>query len=87
MPASILAASQTYFDDEDTLGQFLTDETAPDPQAIALTDDLILRFNQWSDRQGLSGWTKRTLVKELKSRGFTDAKSNGRRGLRGLRLR
>ena len=87
VPPSIAAASSQYFDDEDTLGQFLEDEIQPDPQSITPTEDLIFRFNQWSDRQGLGSWTRRTLVKELKSRGFADAKSNGRRGLRGLRLR
>lgn len=87
VPSAIAAASRAYFDEEDTIGQFLEDETVPDLHAIALTDDLIEKFNFWSDRQGLGRWTKRTLVKELKLRGFLDAKSNGRRGLRGLRLR
>ncbi len=87
VPPAIAAASETYFDEEDTVGQFLDDETVADPHTIALTDDLIERFNFWSDRQGLGRWTKRTLVKELKLRGFSDAKSNGRRGLRGLGLK
>ena len=87
VPSSIAAASQAYFDEEDTLGQFLMDETLPDPHAFVSSDDLITRFNFWSDRQGLGGWTQRTLIKELRMRDFQDAKSNGRRGLRGLRLR
>ncbi|MCA8882132.1 MAG: bifunctional DNA primase/polymerase [Rhodobacteraceae bacterium] len=87
VPRSLAAASAAYFDEEDTLGQFLEDETCADPHAITATEDLILRFNFWSERQGLGSWSKRTLVKELKMRGFTDAKSNGQRGLRGLRLR
>ncbi len=87
VPPAIAAASAAYFDEEDTLRQFLQDETRADLHAIVSTDDLMQRFVQWSDRQGLDAWSKRTLVKELKMRGFTDAASNGSRGLRGLRLR
>jgi hypothetical protein len=31
-------------------------------------------------------WTQLTLVKEIVSRGFERAKSNGRRGIKGLKL-
>lgn len=87
VPATITAASKRYFDEEDTVGQFLADETTADPQSLVATDVLSYRFSNWSDRQGLGSWSKRTLVKEIRSRGFTDAKTNGRRALRGLRLR
>ncbi|WP_425102486.1 phage/plasmid primase, P4 family [Tropicibacter sp. S64] len=87
VPPSIAAASKAYFDEEDTVAQFLEDETFADPHAIALTETLITRFNGWSERQGLGSWAKRTLVKELKNRGYTDTKTNGHRGLRGLRLK
>jgi putative DNA primase/helicase len=50
------------------------------------SEDLIIRFNFWSDRQGLGTWTQRTLIKELRQRGFEDARSNRQRGLRGLCL-
>lgn len=87
VPPAIAAASAAYFDEEDTLGQFLQDETHADPHAFVAAQDLIIAFNFWCDRQGLGHWTQRTLVKELRQRGFQDAKSNGRRGLRGLSLR
>lgn len=87
VPPAIAAASKAYFDEEDTVAQFLEEETLPDPHGIVTTDELVDRFNFWSEGQGLGPWTKRTLVKELKMRGFADAKTNGRRGLRGLRLR
>lgn len=87
VPASIGAASKAYFDEEDTLGQFLEDETIPAQQEFVASDDLIMRFNFWCDRQGLGHWTKRSLMKELKLRGFGDARTSGQRGLQGLRLR
>lgn len=87
VPRSLAAASEAYFDEEDTIGQFLADETQADPHAFTASEDLILRFNQWAERQGLGQWAQRTLVKELRQRGFANAKSNGRRGLRGLSFR
>lgn len=87
VPKSILAASQAYFDEEDVLGLFLQDETHPDPQAFLSSEALGQRFEQWCTGQGLTTWTQRTLIKELRQRGYADAKSNGRRGLRGLVLR
>ncbi|SDD88868.1 hypothetical protein [Ruegeria marina] len=87
VPPSIAAASAAYFDEEDTVGQFLQDETRIDPQGFVASEDLITRFNFWSERQGLAAWTQRTLIKELKQRGFQDARNNSHRGLRGLRLR
>ena len=86
VPSSIVEASSAYFDEEDTVGQFLRDETIAEPGVFVGADQLILQFNIWSERQGLGHWTQRTLIKELRQRGFEDAKSNGRRGLRGLRL-
>jgi len=35
----------------------------------------------------LKAWTQLTLTKDLKTRGFEAAKSNGRRGLKGLKLK
>ncbi|MEW9922091.1 phage/plasmid primase, P4 family [Marimonas sp. MJW-29] len=87
VPASIAAASAEYFDDEDTVAQFIEDEAEVQVGAFTNGDDVARRFTQWCERQGLHPWAKRTLMKELRTRGFEDAKSNGSRGLRGLRLR
>ncbi|TFL19448.1 hypothetical protein DR046_02760 [Jannaschia formosa] len=58
-----------------------------DPEAVVSGADLILRFNHWAERQGLAGWTQRSLVKELKARGFEEGRRSDYRGLKGLRLR
>lgn len=75
VPASIAAASAAYFDEEDTVGQFLQDETRTDPHCFAASEELISRFNLWAERQGLGTWTERTLVKELRQRGFQAARN------------
>jgi putative DNA primase/helicase len=87
VPASVAAASADYFDQEDVVGLFLGDETVPVIGAFAAAGDLHLRFVQWCDAQGITPWAQHTLIKELRTRGFVDGKSNGRRGLKGLRLR
>jgi P4 family phage/plasmid primase-like protien len=86
VPASVAAASTEYMDGEDTLGQFLADETETDRQAFTATAEIHERFATWCDRQGLTSWTQNTLRKELKSRGFADHRQHNKRGFRGLRL-
>jgi phage/plasmid-associated DNA primase len=87
VPAKVAAASAAYFDDEDLVGQFLNDEVERLAGAFTSAGDLHQRFTQWAEAQGLAPWTQNTPIKELRTRGFTDAKSNGKRGLRGLRIR
>lgn len=87
-PVRIKAASAEYFEAEDVLGQFLDAETEPVAGHFVSHDDLYQRFNQWGQMQGLHSWTARTLAKEMKARGYADAKgTSGKRGLRGVRLR
>ena len=86
VPAKVAAASAEYMDDEDTLGQFIRDELLEVRGHFTCAQDLYHRFAQWCDAKGLKAWTQLTLVKELKTRGFEPAKSNGRRGLKGLKL-
>lgn len=87
VPAKVAAASTEYMDAEDTLGQFLTDETHTVAGHFVSAQDLHIRFAQWCEGQGLKAWTQLTLIKEIRSRGFEPAKSNGRRGLKGLKIR
>jgi len=87
VPAKVATASTEYMDDEDTLGQFLMDETAADPAGFVTTTDLHERFNFWCDRQGLHRWTANTLRKELKGRGWQGHRKTHGRGFTGLKLR
>lgn len=87
VPEQIEAASSEYFDAEDTVAVFLEEETTQDPTHFTPNADLHQRFTQWAEGQGLATWTATTLTKALAEKGMTPAKSNGRRGVRGLRLR
>jgi len=87
IPQSIADASANYFNDEDTLGQFLEDETHTDNAAFITYGDLHIRFQQWTEKQGLTCWTVRTLAKEMKTRGFQEHRRNSSKGLMGLKLK
>lgn len=87
VPASIAAASAEYFDEEDTVAQFLADETRRDAMAFTTTTDLHQRFTYWCERQGLNTWTLRTLQKEMTARGWQVVRRNYGRGFLGLNLR
>jgi P4 family phage/plasmid primase-like protien len=87
VPDRVAAASTEYMDDEDTLGQFLSDETVSDPAGFMTTTELHDRFKFWCERQGLNAWTLRTLQKEMKSRGWQDTRRNHGRGFLGLNVR
>lgn len=87
VPEKVTAASAEYFDSEDTIGQFIDQEINLVEGFFEKSTDLHRRFVQWIEAQGMSAWTQNTVIKELRGRGFIDAKSNGHRGLKGLRLR
>lgn len=86
VPHSVAAASEEYFEAEDTVGQFLSDETETVVGHFETSQAIYARFESWCFGQGLSGWTKLTLVKELRGRGFVDARMKHGRGLKGLKL-
>ncbi len=87
VPAKVAAASTEYMDDEDTLAQFMADETVLDPEGFITTTDLHIRFKFWCEKQGLHPWTLHTLRKELKSRGFQDHRRPYGRGFIGLKAK
>lgn len=87
VPQSVAAASAEYFDSEDTVGQFLADEAVRVDGHFETSVAIHQRFTTWTIRQGLAEWSQLTLIKELRGRGLIDAKSNGQRGLKGLKLR
>ena len=78
VPAKVAAASEEYMDDEDTLGQFLTDETDRDPAGFVTTTDLHQRFTCLVRTAGLHTWTLHTMRKEVKQRGFAEHRRHRR---------
>lgn len=86
VPASVAAASADYLDGEDVLAEFLLDCTAKAPGAFTLTSEIHTRFKYWTESQGLGSWSSHSLTKELKSRGFQDARRTHGRGFLDIRM-
>jgi putative DNA primase/helicase len=86
VPDSVIKASTEYMDEEDTLGQFLSDETVAASSAFVTTAKLHERFSQWAERQGINVWTQHTLRKELKTRGLEGHRRPHGRGFVGIKL-
>jgi hypothetical protein len=76
-------------DDEDIVGQFLSDETVQDPNGFVTTTKLHVRFDEWRNEQGLQkSWTIMALQKELAKRAGLEAwRTNAGRGFKGLVLK
>jgi putative DNA primase/helicase len=86
VPASVAAASADYLDGEDVLAEFLLDCTVKAPGAFTLTSEIHARFKFWTESQGLGSWSSHSLTKELKSRGFQDARRTHGRGFLDIRM-
>ena len=86
VPASVAAVSKEYMDAEDTLGQFLADETEAEPLGFVGSTELYQRFCQWAQARGLGVWALNTFAKEIRSR-LTPGRRGRANGYSGLRLR
>jgi putative DNA primase/helicase len=85
-PAAVKAETAVYFEEEDTLQQFLNETCVIDPNATALTAELFGAWREWSNAN--NAWTgdSKRLSTALHSRGFErwrDPKT-GKRGYKGL---
>jgi putative DNA primase/helicase len=87
VPVVISAASSEYFDAEDIVARFLEDDTVKAPGNFVTSEALHARFTPWCNGESLTAFTKLTLIKDIRKRGYHDAKSGGKRRLKGLALK
>lgn len=85
-PESIRQASAEYFEDQDWLGQFLSDETSDLLGGFILNCDLKTRFSEWRDKTGADEVTLSALKAQLKERGYISDRRRSGRGVSGLKL-
>jgi putative DNA primase/helicase len=77
VPKSVDDASDKYFVDEDTLGQWLGEDTQR-PQITndyTRTNDLFFAYKQWCDARNLGPGSERTFSMQLEDRGFVKTKN------------
>lgn len=87
-PAVVLEATAEYFDEEDPIGQWIrervdrSDTTAP----FVTSTDVYDNWREWAGENGEYGRNVKTLVRELKGRGFRAARTSTARGFTGIKF-
>lgn len=88
IPEVIRAASETYLEGEDELGQFLEDCTVADATGFVSNGDLWERYVGWCNFELIDHMGKNNFLKAIEERGFKAKKgTGGTRGKSGLRLK
>ena len=85
-PSAVLAATDAYHSDADSVGRFLAERTMSNPNAGIAVGDLYEAWARWCAEEGIEALSKKALGTELDRRGYaTKAGSMGgprqRRGL------
>ena len=90
-PESIRAATDAYFADQDTLGEWLDEavNTEAGPFAFVRTFELFTAWKAWCDRRNVRPGSERAFSESLSDRGFVKKKQGGtnRAGFVGLDLK
>lgn len=88
-PTAVSDASDSYFDNQDQLGQWLDEHAASTASAYTDTRTLLADFHRWHKDSGERPWSEKEFVAALESRGFLRAKDSRsrRHGFRGIALR
>ena len=91
-PASVLAATQDYFADQDVFGQFLDERCDVDRDDYNKFEGKVVLFNAWADYAKAIGeipGTGKTFKEAMRRRGFPEPvqiKAIRTKGYRGVRL-
>jgi putative DNA primase/helicase len=91
-PASVLAATQDYFADQDVFGQFLDERCDVDRDDTNKFEGKVVLFNAWADYAKAAGeppGTGKTFKESMRRRGFPEPmqiKAIRTKGYRGIRL-
>jgi putative DNA primase/helicase len=82
----MLAERATYRKESDLLGEFLDDNTTPDPNAKVNQATLYQAYREWTQMSGVRALSKKSFTQRLAERGHPEGKSGNARFYVGLRL-
>jgi len=88
-PEEVKVATRQYRSDMDVLQEFLDDRCAESSGEDTACRDLYLSFKSWADGEGLRErevWSKSTLTRRLKERGFVQIRDKTERKWKGIGL-
>lgn len=74
----------TYRSESDLLGEFLSDQTRPDPTGKANQGTLYKSYREWCEECGVRPLSKKTFTQRLAERGYPEGKSGKNRFYCGL---
>jgi phage/plasmid-associated DNA primase len=88
VPPVVRDASEAYFDEQDTLGQWLEEATVSDANAFARTGDLFASWKMWTEERNFCTGNVKNFSQRLAERGLAKAQHKDTRqmGFRGVRL-
>jgi putative DNA primase/helicase len=87
-PASVLSATEEYFEAEDALGRWLDERCVRDVNAKSLTAELFTNWKQWAETSGEFIGSQRRFSDLLITRGVEKWRNHaGVRGFQGIGLR
>ena len=82
----MLAERATYRKESDLLGEFLDDNTTPNPNAKVSQATLYQAYREWTQMSGVRALSKKSFTQRLAERGHPEGKSGNARFYVGLRL-
>jgi putative DNA primase/helicase len=86
-PAAVAAATEEYFEAEDSLGRWLDEKCERGPNLTETSAALFAAWKVWAEANGEFIASVKWLSENLVSRGFQQHRDHRARGFRGLRLR
>lgn len=86
-PRAVLAATDTYFEDEDSFGLWISEQCDLDPTAETLSSMLHQSYGAWAVSSGLPAISAKRLSQVLEGRGFVKVRGRNGSVFRGLALR
>lgn len=87
-PASVVSATEEYFEAEDALGQWIEERCEQYPEAKVATSDLYTDWREWAERAGEYVGSIKRFVEIMQSRGFERTRLHGGvRAIKGLTTR
>ncbi|WP_363798454.1 phage/plasmid primase, P4 family [Lysobacter firmicutimachus] len=87
-PQCVIDATEEYFEEEDRVGEFVTEDCYVHRDARASIEDVFHRWRERGEQRGEYIGTSRWLVQQLMARGFSRMRlPGGAKGLTGLSLK
>jgi putative DNA primase/helicase len=86
-PVEITAATGTYRNDNDTVGQFLLDRCLNTAGKKIMTKDLYEAYGNWGRENGITAISNNAFGKELKRKGYKPCKARTGNGWIGIELK